>query len=60
MPEIEQLLKRIEIAKRRGERRLHLEWELEDDTINKLRDTGYLVLQVYNKGCIDTIVGWEK
>ena len=60
MSELERLLRRIEIAKRRGEKRLRLEWELDDDTVLALRDMGYLVLQVYEKGYIDTIVGWGE
>lgn len=58
MSELERLLRRIEIAKRRGEKRLHIEWEVRSDTIVELRDMGYLVLQVYERGYIDTIVGW--
>lgn len=58
MSELERLLRRIEIAKRRGENRLRLDWEVEDDTVIALMDMGYLVLQVYEKGYIDTIVGW--
>lgn len=60
MSELERLLRRIEIAKRRGEKRLCLEWELDDDTVLALRDMGYLVLLVYERGYIDTIVGWDK
>ena len=60
MSELERLLRRIEIAKRRGESRLFLEWEVDDDTVIALRDMGYLVLLVYEKGYIDTIVGWGK
>lgn len=58
MSELERLLRRIEIAKRRGENRLRLDWEVDDDTVIALMDMGYLVLQVYEKGYIDTIVGW--
>ena len=60
MSELERLLRRIEIAKRRGESRLFLEWEVDDDTVIALRDMGYLVLLVYEKGYIDTIVGWGE
>lgn len=60
MSELERLLRRIEIAKRKGEKRLRLEWELDDDTVLALRDMGYLVLLVYERGYIDTIVGWNK
>ena len=60
MSELEKLLRRIEIAKRRGENRLCLEWEVGSDTIVELRDMGYLVLQVYEEGYIDTIVGWGE
>ena len=60
MSELERLLRRIEIAKRRGENRLRLDWEVDDDTVIALRDMGYLVLLVYEKGYIDTIVGWGE
>lgn len=60
MSELERLLRRIEIAKRKGEKRLRLEWELDDDTVLALRDMGYLVLLVYERGYINTIVGWDK
>lgn len=60
MSELERLLRRIEIAKRKGEKRLRLEWELDDDTVLTLRDMGYLVLLVYERGYINTIVGWDK
>ena len=60
MSELERLLRRIEIAKRKGEKRLRLEWELDYDTVLVLRDMVYLVLLVYERGYIDTIVGWNK
>lgn len=60
MSELERILRRIEIAKRRGESRLYLEWEVDSETIASLRDMGYRVLQMYSNGYIDTIVGWGE
>lgn len=60
MPELERLLRRIEIAKRKGENRLYIEWEIEDETVKQLRDMGYLVLQTFSGDYINTIVGWGE
>lgn len=60
MSEFDRLMQRIEDAKKKGENRLYLEWELEYKTIQELRDMGYLVLQTFSDNYIDTVIGWKQ
>lgn len=59
MSEFDRLMQRIEDTKKKGENRLYLEWELEYETIQELRDMGYLVLQTFSDNYIDTVIGWK-
>lgn len=60
MPELERTLRKIEETKRKGESRLRIIGALKAETVATLRDMGYLVLQIYTCGRIDTIVGLSK
>lgn len=60
MSELEIILKEIEKNKREGEHQLTVQWKVNPETILDLRQQGYLVLQVFTNGYIDTIVGWKK
>ena len=59
MSEFDRLMQRIESSKIKGESRLYLEWELEIETIQQLKDMGYLVLQTFSNNYIDTVIGWK-
>ena len=60
MPELKRILNDIDKAKRKGENRLHIVREVGESTVLELRDMGYVVLQTYINGRIDTIVGWKR
>lgn len=60
MSELEIMLQRISTNKQKGETRLTVNLVLNPKTIVALTDMGYLVLQVYINGYINTIVGWRK
>ena len=60
MPELKRILNDIEKEKRKGENRLHIVREVGESTVLELRDMGYVVLQTYINGRIDTIVGWKR
>lgn len=59
MPELEILLRKIKRAKEEGGNRLYLMQDVEPETVLALRDMGYRVLQFYDKGYVDTIIGWK-
>lgn len=60
MSELEIMLQRISTNKQKGETRLAVNLVLNPETIVALTDMGYLVLQVYINGYINTIVGWRE
>ena len=59
MPELEILLRKIKRAKEEGRNRLYLMQDVEPETVLALRDMGYRVLQFYDQGYVDTIIGWK-
>lgn len=60
MPELEIILRKIKIAKRKGENRLYILQDIDQKIVEELRNMGYIVLQTYSMGYIDTIVGWKN
>lgn len=60
MPELDRILRKIEITRQKGESRLLIYEDIKPETVCSLRDMGYLVLQIYINGHIRTVVGLKE
>ena len=60
MTELELILEDINEAKKRGKDRLYVEKFVNHEIILALRDKGFLALQFFNNGYVDTVVGWKN
>ena len=59
MLDLQRVLNKINIAKKKGKNQLYIIQDVDADAIVVLRDMGYLALQIYSNGYVVTIVGWK-
>ena len=60
MLDLQRVLNKINTAKKKGKSQLYIIQDVDADVVIALRDMGYLVLQIYSNGYIDTIVDWKQ
>lgn len=60
MLDLQRVLNKINIAKKKGKNQLYIIQDVDADAIVALRDMGYLALQSYSNGYVFTIVGWKQ